>query len=222
MRDGLRALWWAVLLLALPAAAEVPGVPGQANIRVARFPNGATTVVADVLEIGGVQIGNNVATTRAQLDSADTDAFFFNLAGVAGYPVNCEPKTYLVRFVPDGADCSTGGTPSSCVEEVVDVGGYLCKANPKLNVSYVYTSATVAGQGISQAVMDYFGRHGQLPIRWRILKTAEDLNFTSPDHVAYEVYFYSTVGAYPHLTCTVLTTTDPNTALPSSAACAGN
>ena len=213
-----------VLLLVLascqPAYAGAPAVPGEPNYRTARFPSGATAVTVDILEIGGAQLADNVAATRAQLDAANTDVWYLDISQVSGYPVNCEPKTFLLRWNPDASDCSA--SPALCVEETAQVGGYLCEANPKVQVSYVHASTVQSAQGINQSVMDYFNRRGQLPIRWREIRHATDLDFSSPDHTSWEVYFYLSTGDFPHLTCTVLTESDPSVSLPSSANCSGN
>jgi hypothetical protein len=205
-----------------PAYAEAPHVPGEPNWRVGVFATATTSVVVDVVDAAtGVQVANNVATTRLQVDSTDASVWTLNLAAVPGYPVACERKTWLVRFVPDSANCSNAATPGLCADEIVHLGGYLCESNPSVQVSYVHASSVQAGQGITQGVMDYFGKRAQLPVRWREIRVAADKDFTSPDHTVWEVYFYGEGGNAPHLACTVTTETNPTSSLPSSASCSG-
>jgi hypothetical protein len=203
-----------------PALAQAPSIPGEPNWRVAVFPDGATTVTADIVDLGtGVQVADDVATTQIQVDATNVEAWKVNIAALPGYPVNCEPTTWLVRFRPDAADCVV--SPALCAEDIVDLGGYLCKANSSVAVSYVYANAIATGQGISQTVMDYFNRQARLPIKWREVRVSADEDFATPDYVWWEVYFYGAGEGVPKLLCTVKTSTNPQSALPSSTACTG-
>jgi hypothetical protein len=203
-----------------PALAQAPSIPGEPNWRLTEFPLGATTVTVDVVDMGsGVQVANDQATTQVQLDSTNIRTWKINLAALPGYPVNCEPATWLVRFRPDAADCVV--SPSLCAADIVDLGGYLCKANSSVQVSYVYANGVASGQGITQPVMDFFNRRAQLPIKWREVRVAANEDFTTPDYTWWEVYFYGTDEGLPKLLCTVKTSTNPQSALPSSGACTG-
>lgn len=214
----------AILMLSLPSLAETLRFPGEPNTRIALFPSQPSAVTVDVLDVGGLQIGNNLPTTQLQIDATNSSVWTFDLASVAGYPLDCTTKTYLVRWLPDAVNCAT--SPALCVFERVDVGGAFCKSDPSLQVSYVHAQAVVAAQGITQPVLDFFNRTGRLPILWREIRHAADRDFVNPDSVEWEVYFYSSATSADGVTtatlkCTVSTTTDPNTTLPSSGSCTG-
>lgn len=187
-------------------------VPGLANRRVARFPAGATAVVVDVYNVDtATQVGNNVATTRIQLDSANTDAFTFDLSAVSGYPTDCTPTTFFLRWIPDSADCAATGTPGTCVEETVYVGGVGCRDQGMRQVSVTKTSVVKEAQGVTQAIIDYYARRGETVQLWRTIKVAYDGNFASPDYTVYEVFFYTASGtAATPFSCGVMTSTDPS------------
>jgi len=210
-------------LFAMDARAET-FVTGEPNHISARFTSNPASVTVDVQEIGGTQIGNNLAATHQQIDAVNSDVWTIDLAAVAGYPTDCTQKSYIVRFQPNTtADCSAAGSPSGCSEQIIDVGGSRCR-DPNLDVSYYRTNAPVAAQGISAAVVAYEERRGRAPIRWT--KTA----YTDRGGVKYEVFFYTVSLGFPHLKCTVNTTSDPSamdsvtlTALGNSSTCtAGN
>lgn len=216
------ALLFLVCLAASYSRAQI-SLPGEPNWVAARFPANPTAVTVDVLEIGGAQLADNIAATQQQLDALDTDVWAINLAALAGYPLDCEPRTYVVRFNPDAADCTDVGDPLACVEDLVRVGGATCEGDPGLQVSYTYANTSVALQGITQAVIDHFNLRGGRPVRWRRIDQAADRDFTTPDFTKWEVYFYqATAVPFPRLTCTVETETDPSVTLPSSTDCAGN
>lgn len=210
--------FWIVLVSLLlsfgQAWAEDNSSPGEKNFQCARFPAGATAVTVDVLDLtNATQIGNNVATTRQQLDSVNSDHFCFRLDQVAGYPATCEVTDLIMVFSPDGANCNS--TPASCASSTSRVGGSQCRMDPNRRVTTVYADALVAGLGISQAVRDFYNRRGTEPVKWRKIETAEDQDFSSPSHTVWEVFFYEGVGAFPRLKCTVATESDPNVSLPS-------
>lgn len=220
-----RALW---LLLAVAACGPCDpvfaddAVPGEPNWSIVRFPAGPAAVTVDILELGGAQVADDVAATLQQLDAADSDAWAIDLSQVPGYPVNCEPNTYMVRWTPDAADCSAAGDPSDCILTDYKVGGAACRADPSMQVSYEYAYGVFAEQGITETVRKFYARKGVNPIRWRRMDVAVDGDFTSPSHTKWEVYFYGENGGLAQLTCTVVTETDPASTLPSSANCAGN
>jgi hypothetical protein len=207
---------WLALLLAVaacglnPAFAEVY-VPGLANWRVARFPSLPASVTVDVMDITlGTQPGNNIATTRVQVDAADSDAFKYNLATVTGYPTTCTPKVYLLQFRPNTtADCNA--TPSGCVEETVYVGGPECFDESNARDEQVYTSESIDAQGITKTVLEYYKRRGERVPKWRKTIVAYDGDFASPDETRWKVFFYSssaTSAASPYR-CGPVVKTDP-------------
>lgn len=204
--------------LTLPAhAGEFPSLPGEPSWQVVRFPAGASSVAVDVVEItsgGGTQIGSDRVATRITIDGAPSDAWTLNLATVPGYPVNCEPRTYVLRWAPDAVSCSS--SPSSCIETEAAVGGALCKADPRVKAVYTYAAGVVSGQGLTQAVLTYYARRGERPIRWREIRHASDGDFDNPESTEWEVYFYRAGPTWPELACTVRTTTNPAVTLPAA------
>lgn len=210
-----RALLSALVLLfggCLEPALAQP-MPGEPNWQVARFPSGATTVVVDVVDLGGSQIGSDRPATRVTIDAANSDAWAINLATVPGYPVNCEPHTYLLRWAPDAANCTA--SPATCFESTAQVGGAACKADPRVKATYTYATAVVSAQGISQSLLDWHAKRGQQPTRWREIRHASDGDFASPESTEWEVFFYRAGPTWPELACTVRTATDPSSSLPS-------
>lgn len=207
---ALLAIW-----LARPALAETV-ITGEPNIIVARFTTNPSSVAVDVKEVGGLQIANDLNATHETLDAALSDVWFIDLSLVVGYPTDCTQKTYVVRFQPNGiADCSATGTPGSCSEQVVDVGGGRCKVDPEKDIGYVRTTTPVSAQGISQSGIEYEGRRGRAPIRWR------RIHFKDRGFTRYEVFFYKDTLGYPHLLCTAETTTSPATMTPTELAALG-
>jgi hypothetical protein len=213
------ALW--VLACGLePALAGAP-LNSQSNWRTAAFASGPTAVTVDVIDLSdGSQVGNNLATTQTQADSADTIIHKYDLSTVTGYPENCEPATYLVIFNPDATDCSESGSPTLCAYDYVQVGGSACLASTQpVSQTFVYTSSVVSGQGITQDVLDFYNRRGMLVPKWQKFETAGDLDFSGIDETAWLVFFYEDSGSAPRINCTVPTTTDPAGSLPSSSHC---
>lgn len=214
----------ALLIVALPSRADVPALPDESYVVAARFTTNPTAVVVDVLDVtGATQIADNVAATQQDIDSVDSDVWTFDLNGVSGFADTCDQKTYVVRFVPDAANCQDDQQPDQCVDLIVNSGGAICKSNPRVQISYVVATQLYPAQGITQTVRDYYNRRlGQEPIRWREIRVANDLDFASPDFTKWEVYFYSsTPGAIP-LRCTLDTETDPSVLLPSASNCLGS
>jgi hypothetical protein len=198
-----------------------PPLNSQSNWRSAAFQSAPTTVTVDVVDLAtGTQVGNNLATSQVQADSADTVIHKFDLSTVTGYPVGCEPKTYLVIFNPDSTNCSEGGSPGLCAYDHVHVGGSACLASTQpVSESYAYTSSVVSGQGITQAVIDYYNRRGMHVPRWQKFEVAGDLDFSSIEETVWVVFFYQDDGDAPRIRCTVPTTTDPAGSLPSATHC---
>lgn len=204
-----------LLAVALEAGAGVfPSLPGEPNWQVVRFPSGASTVVVDVVELGGAQIGSDRPAAQVSVDSVASDAWAFNLATTPGYPVNCEPRRYLLRWQPDAVSCTT--SPLLCIETEAAVGGALCKADPRVKATYTYANAVAAGQGITQAVIAYYAKRGERAVRWREIRHASDGDFATPESTEWEVYFYRAGPTWPELACTVRTTTDPSVTLPTA------
>ena len=211
----------ALLSLSPPLLADVTSVPGESAWVTARFPAGATTVTVDVYDLtAGAQVGTALSATRIQLNAANTDVWTLNLSTMPGFPTTCAQHSYLMRWKPDASDCVA--SPSLCQESVQDFGGYLCKASLREQPSFVTTTTPVSGQGISQAVIDYFNRRGQQALRWERIDRSATGSFGAPADTVWRVYFYKDTGAWPRPWCVVDTTSDPAVSLPSTAACAGN
>jgi hypothetical protein len=152
----LRAKLVAVLFvaLALTAHAREPAMPEASYIVSARFPLTApSAVVVDVFEVGGTQIGSDVSAAQVQLDAADSDVWQLDLASVSGFAPDCDPRSYVVRFVPDAADCSESGTPDQCAEQLVHSGGWLCKVNSDQDQVVTYPTLPIPARGITSAVI---------------------------------------------------------------------
>jgi len=198
-----------------------PPLNSQKNIRSAAFQSAPTTVTVDVVDMDtGTQVGNNLATTQLQADSSDTIVHKFDLSSVTGYPEGCEPKTYLVIFVPDSADCSESGSPALCAYDWVQVGGSACLASASpVTQSFSYTSTVVSAQGITQDVVDFYNRRGLLVPKWQRFDIAGDLDFSGIDETIWLVMFYQDDGSAPRVRCSVPTTTDPSSSLPSATHC---
>jgi len=223
----IRRFWLAALLLVglcspIPVLAGPP-LPGQSNWITAELPGAPAAVVVDVVDIAtGTQVGNNLATVQVQRDAADSIAFKFDLSTVTGYPTSCAPKSYYVTFIPDAANCSEAGTPELCATTIVDVGGSACLgAADWESISVVHSKVVVSAQGITQNVLDYYNRRGILPVKWRKLARAADLNFAASDYTLWEVYFYTSTNNAPRIKCTVPTLSDPAVSLPSASHCEG-
>lgn len=210
----------ALAILGAPLASRAGDavLPSDPNILVARFPGGATAVTVDVVQIGGSQLANDVAATRLQLDSANTDAWYLNLQAVSGYPVDCVSRTFLARFNPDASDCAA--SPSLCVEVSTTVGGTgACLADDRRQTSTVRTSTVVSAQGITSEVLRYSQRLGENPIKWIEIDVASDETYSAPEKTYWVVYQYAVLSGIPYVSCTVVTTTNPATTLPSFASC---
>ncbi|MEX2205534.1 MAG: hypothetical protein WEF50_04825 [Myxococcota bacterium] len=122
----MRLLAFLPAILFVSSAQAETFVTGEPNFISARFTSNPTTVTVDVQEFGGAQIGNNLSATQQQVDSVNSDIWTIDLAQVPGYPTDCTQKSYLVRFQPDTtAGCSVSGSPSGCVEAIVDVAAQL-------------------------------------------------------------------------------------------------
>jgi len=144
---------WLGMCGALPALAE-NALPAKAHEVCARFPASApSAVTVDVLEVGGSQIGNDVSATKQTLDAADSDIWCLDLDTVSGFAATCDLTTYAVRFVPDAADCSTGGSPSLCVEHTIMSGGAECWGFDS-EQTVVYPTAAIPSRGITQTVIN--------------------------------------------------------------------
>jgi hypothetical protein len=211
----------AVFVCGLHLASAGPPLNSQSNWRTAAFQTSPTAVTVDVIDLSdGSQVGNNLATTQVQDDSADSIIFKYDLSTVTGYPEGCEPKSYLVMFNPDSADCSEGNDPDLCAYDWVQVGGSACLAALQpVTTSFTYTSSVVSAQGITQDVIDFYNRRGLLVPKWQTFESAGDLDFSGIDETTYLVFFYEDSGAAPRINCTVPTTSDPGSALPSATHC---
>jgi hypothetical protein len=198
-----------------------PPLNSQPNLRLAEFLAEPAAVAVDVVDLSsGTQVANNVAATQVQRDAADTIAWKYDLATVSGYPTGCAPKTYLVTFVPDAAECSEAGTPELCASEIVQVGGSACLAESSpVSIDPEYATSAIPGQGISQKVVDFHARRGLLTEKWRKILVAADLDFATPDATLWEVLFWTDGNEAPRIKCRVVTTSDPAVSLPSSSHC---
>lgn len=220
----------ALLALAAPAWGQTYA-PGIENHRVARFPSGASAVTVDVYEVNSAtQVGDDIAATVIEIDEEDSDAWTFDLAAVAGYPVDCTPTDYVLRWNPDASNCSAeDGTPALCFLETVHVGGPECETQGKVQVEVTKTTVPNDAQGITQGVIDYYARRGERVQRWRKISTSYDGDFSSPVAVKWEVFFYrsSAESVATPFSCGKETTSNPAnlsdedlTAL--GASCSGN
>ena len=209
-----------LLLAAIAQAGDYPSLPSEPNWQTVRFPSGPNAVTVDVVEVGasgGTQLGNDRAASRLNVDGTPSDAWTLNLSAVPGYPVNCEPRTYLLRWNPDASDCALN--PSLCVEVTTSVGGAVCKQDPRVQAIYTYTSTVVSAQGITTEVLLYYARRGERAIKWREIRHASDGDFATAESTEWDVYFYRRGPTWPELACTVRTSTNPATSLPSATAC---
>lgn len=213
----------ALLASLLPGAARAGDYfPGEALRVQAAFPSGASAVTVDVHELGGALLADDAVATQETIDGAASAVWTIDLSALAGFPLTCAKKTYVVVFSPDAANCAAAGTPESCVHHEIQIGGSECETNPQVQVSEVFATAPISAQGITQTVRNHWNRRGQEVLRWREFKVAADRDFTTPDHTYWEVYFYSATGAFPHLQCVVETETDPAVTTPSKASCSGS
>ena len=199
-----------------PAFAQDNSVPGEANWQVARFPDGAATVIVDVFELGGSQLAND----QSAANTSNTDVWSLNVAAVVGYPTTCALKTYMLRWQPDAVNCSTN--PAECVESTFRTGGVACRLDPHRQMTNTWARTPVSAQGISFGVIKSYARVGEEPIRWQRFDIAADADYTGPSASIWHVFFYSQEGPFPHIECVVPTASDPAVSLPSSASCAGN
>jgi len=204
-----------------PAWAGDP-LNSQPNIRLAEFLAAPAAVTVDVVDLStGSQVADDVAATQVQRDLSDTIAWKYDLATVTGYPSGCEAKTYLVTFTPDAADCSEGATPELCASEIVHVGGAACLASEdRISADPEFASTVISAQGITQSVLDFFERRGELVPKWRKLTIAADEDYATPETTLWEVYFWTDTNASPRIKCSVTTSSDPAVSLPSSSHCA--
>jgi len=192
----------------------------QPNWVVGQFPSGTpATVTVDVVQIEtGTTVADDAAATQLQIDSADSIYWRYDLSTVSGYPTGCEVATYAVAFEPAGGDCSEGGTPANCFFVMRQVGGSECFATA-ISTYYVHTSTIVSGQGIDQAVLDFYAARSVLPLLWVETSRSESEDYTAPDSNYWEVYFYTSSASAPRILCTVITTTNPSSSLPSYTHC---
>lgn len=218
IRNMMRFVTLALALLsawmALPVAAQpLPGEPFPIVAEFATSPPSAVTV--DVLELpAGTQVGDDLAATQVTRDANSQALWRFDLSSVTGFPTDCTQKTYLVTWVPDATDCSVGASPTACASQTIEVGGTACAMTGAVSPDFYHTSTVVSAQGITQTVIDYYGRRGQLPIKWRHTRVATDGDHSSPDFQWWDVYFYTIENQIPRI-CTVSTTSDPASALPT-------
>lgn len=185
-----RALWCSLvlplLLFAGAARAQDPALPGKPYVVCARFPTTApAAVVVDVQEVGGSQIGNNVAAARGTLDSANADYWCVDLDTVSGFAPSCDLKTYAVRFVPDAAACAAGSSPFLCAEQTVQSGGPACWGFGS-EPTVVFTATPIPARGITQAVIN---RGNPSYLKHEIKLDSGTAVFTY-----YQVFYYDTSG----------------------------
>lgn len=137
--------------------------------------------------------------------------------------------TLALRWKPNGVDCATD--PDECPWTFSRFGGEACDADKgEDHTSFVYATTTNAPQGIDSKVMNYYGVRGQLPVRWQEIKQDWRLSSASGPvgpggadfNKKWRVYFYKSGLAWPHVSCTIDTTTNPNSSLPDPASCVGN
>jgi hypothetical protein len=222
LTDTLWLLAWcaaAQLLYTTPAQAGAP-LNDQPNWVVGEFPSGTPASVAvDVVEVGsGSTVGDDLPTVQLLMDSADSIFWRFDLSTVNGYPTGCEVATYVIAFEPAGGDCSEGGAPANCFFATRQVGGGDCYATG-VSEFYVHTSTVVGAQGISQTVLDFYNQRGVLPLLWIETDRSSSADYTAADSTYYEVYFYTSSASAVRILCTVKTTVDPASALPSYTHC---
>jgi hypothetical protein len=248
----MRKLWSAALAAlvticvfgALPAiAADGPGIagdyiPGDKNIAYRWFDTSPASMTANIYVrpvtgggtpqfIGTVNASKNTATASAPGNQWDVNMSSVvedvGAPALASYLENCAEAYVLVEWKPVGVNC----VASACPVDVYRSGGKQCVdrlLSTRSSDSYVYASAPVAEQGITQAVMNYFSARGQLPIRWREFNTplASHGSFSFQQR-RWEVYRYNPASP-PRLTCTVITSTNPNSSFPPPefTECTGN
>ncbi len=219
IRHLLACTAWLLAYCVTPAFAGAP-LNDQPNWIIALF-DGADPVgvTVDVVEVGsGTTVGDDLAAIELDSDSTTSIYWRFDLTQVNDYPTGCELKTYAMAFQPTTGDCSRFGTPANCRYAVVEVGGASCFADA-ISTHYVHTSTVVSGQGIDQAVLDFYNARSVLPLLWVEIDRSDDYDYTAPDSTYYEVYFYTSSASAPRVLCTVKTNVDPASALPSYTHC---
>lgn len=213
----LLAVW--VVTWAVKASAGSP-LPFEPYWLKAHFSTTSpTAVTVDVVELAtGTQVANDSAAVQLQEDSANVDSWKFNLATVTSYPTTCAVKGYMIQWIGDAADCIAA--PASCVQQTVTVGGDACQAAiASQSPFYEYATGVLSLHGITQKVLDYHDRRGELPIKWQKVLIAGDHIFGTPGDTLWIVYFWTDANNRPRIKCTVPTFSDPAVSLPSSTHC---
>jgi len=218
------------LVLASPISAELISVD-PSRVLLARFPGTtpaavvATAFLVDPVTGVASQTGTEPATDTAD-GSGTWSVTLGDLDDTSALPEagDCTERTLIVQWSPDAADCEA---TADCAVERFELGGPLCAAAARSDMqsgSFVFATSTEAGQGIDQDVLDFYSLRGQLPIRWRALRSGgpAELAGQTSEVTSWEVYFYASSPAPPHLSCVVTTRVDPTSQLPSQASCAGN
>lgn len=179
----------ALAVLALPGAARSsePAFPEKPYWVCARFPSTApSAVTADVKVIGGSQLSNNVAVTQQQIDGVNSDYWCVDLNTVVSFASDCSYTTYLVRFHPDAANCAvSGGTPSLCVDHVVNSGGLQCR-NSGEEQTVTYPTVAIPSRGITATVI---ARGNPSYIKHEV-----KLDNVAVAHTWYSVFYYDAAG----------------------------
>lgn len=180
----------ALLGCPLHAGAQDAALPAKPYSVCARFPTTTpAAVVVDVQEVGGSQIGNNVAATRGSLDSANADYWCLDLDTVSGFAPSCDPKTYAVRFVPDAVNCAAGSSPQLCAEATVYSGGPTCWG-AGTDQTVLYTATPIPSRGLTQAVIN---RGNPSYIKHEVKLDGVAAVFTF-----YQVFYYDVAGRVDH------------------------
>lgn len=200
-------------------------VKGQANLVWHWFSTSPASATANIyrntkdgVDIAGISIGTLTATKRVTTTGATGSLWSVRLDSVeegflgTSWENGCEEVYLLVEWVTAGQNCAS----SVCPVDVVRKGGSECASISETQIrdSFVFASASVPAQGIDQKVLDYYSKRGQLPIRWREMRTGIG-------NLTWEVYKYRS-DSVPRLSCTVETPLNPATALPDFSACVGN
>lgn len=191
-----------------------------------------TLLVVDVVpDFAGITLDNaQVFSNRAALDVFNNDQVY----AVSPYDVGndfwygaadrnpCDEGTLVLRWKPAGADCTAN--PDSCPYTFNHVGGEACHVALRERwSSFTYATTTNAGQGIDDKVMSYYSRRGQLPIRWQQISRGPSTKGTEDTNaLLFRVYQYKSGLAWPHVSCVVETTINPQSILPSFQLCSGN
>jgi hypothetical protein len=152
----MRAIFAALLCAAVSivAFAREPAMPGAPDSVSARFPyQSPAAVVVDVFEVGGMQIGTDVSASQVSLDGSPSDVWQLDLSAVTDFAPDCDERAYVVRFVPDSADCTPTGQPEDCAEDLVQSGGWLCRQEDQHDEVVVYPTLPIPARGITSAVI---------------------------------------------------------------------